>query len=219
MELFQSFRAVRYLRTLNLVLQAILFLTLFGGLNYVARNHSWRFDLTRQRKFSLSPETLSYVRNLTRPVHIVVTLTEDNYGPEVRGLIEEYVHATSDRAAPVTKEYLDIYQNRRRAEELGLEQPDIIALISGEKRRYLLADELYRIKQDKREAFQGEQALTSALLDVSSPGRQKIYFIVGHGEYQPGDADAARGLSTLRDQLRVRNFEVDTLELSTTRRV
>jgi hypothetical protein len=35
----QSFRAVRWLRTLNLVLQAFLVLTLFGGLNYLARNH------------------------------------------------------------------------------------------------------------------------------------------------------------------------------------
>src|SRR5437763_433127 len=195
METLQSFRAVRWLRTLNLVLQAILFLTLFGGLNYVARNHSWRFDLTRQRKFSLSPETLSYVRNLSRPVHIVVTLSEDNYGPEVRGLVEEYVHATADSAAPITKEYLDIYQNRRRAEELGLEQPAVIALISGEKRHFLLADELYRLKNNKRVAFQGEQALTSALLDVSSPCRQKIYFLVGHGEFKPGDTDAARGPS------------------------
>jgi hypothetical protein len=60
---FESFRAARWLRTFNLVLQAVLFLTLFGGLNYLARNHAWRFDLTKQRKFSLSAETLSYIKN------------------------------------------------------------------------------------------------------------------------------------------------------------
>ncbi len=43
---FDSFRAARWVRTLNLVLQAVLFLTLFAGLNYLARNHAWRFDLT-----------------------------------------------------------------------------------------------------------------------------------------------------------------------------
>jgi hypothetical protein len=31
-----SFRAARWIRTLNLVLQAVLFLTLIGGLNYLA---------------------------------------------------------------------------------------------------------------------------------------------------------------------------------------
>ena len=58
---------------MNLVLQAVLFLTFVGGVNYLARSHSWRFDLTRYRKFSLSAETLAYLRELSQPVHIVVT--------------------------------------------------------------------------------------------------------------------------------------------------
>ena len=56
---FETFRAVRWLRTLNLLLQAVLFLSFFAGLNYVARSHAWRFDLTRQQKYSLSPERYS----------------------------------------------------------------------------------------------------------------------------------------------------------------
>lgn len=216
-----SFRAARWVRTLNLVLQALLFLTFFGGLNYVARNHSWgRFDLTRQRKFSLSAETLSYVKNLQRPVHIVVTVADDNDNPEVRGLLDEYAYASaSNPAGPITKEYIDVYQNRRRAEELGIDQSGLIVLISGDRRRSLPLDELYRIKDKQREAFQGEQALTAALLDVSNPVRQKIYFLVGHGELQPTETDGARGLSILREQLRARNFEVDTLDLSSANRI
>jgi hypothetical protein len=69
MSFLESFRTVRWLRSMNLILQAILVLTFFGGLNYVAKNHAWRFDLTKQRKFSLSAETLSYIKNLQRPVH------------------------------------------------------------------------------------------------------------------------------------------------------
>src|SRR5882724_10687200 len=99
MAVFESFRAVRWLRTVNLVLQAILFLTFFGGLNYVARNHAWRFDLTRQRKFSLSPETLSYIKNLSAPVRIVVTASEDSDNPEVHGLLDEYVYASASNPA------------------------------------------------------------------------------------------------------------------------
>jgi hypothetical protein len=49
-----SFRTARWLRTLNLGLQAVLFLSLFGGLNFLARNHPSRFDLTHHRRFSLS---------------------------------------------------------------------------------------------------------------------------------------------------------------------
>ena len=59
MKALESFRLARWVRTANLVVQAVLFMTLFGGLNYLAGSHSWRFDLTRYRRYSLSPETLA----------------------------------------------------------------------------------------------------------------------------------------------------------------
>ncbi|MSU66549.1 MAG: ABC transporter [Opitutus sp.] len=218
MTLSDSFRAARWLRTLNLVLQAILFLTFFGGFNYVARNHAWRFDLTRQRKFSLSPETLSYIKNLDAPVRIVVTAAAESDNPEVHGLLDEYVYA-SNPAGPVTAEYLDVYRDRRRAGELGVEQADIVALISGDKRRMVPINDLYTVKNKQREAFQGEQVLTASILDVASPRRQKIYFLVGHSELRPEDADANRGLSAVRDQLKLRNFDVDAVDLTVTRKI
>jgi hypothetical protein len=216
----ESFRAVRWIRTINLILQAVLFLTLFGGLNYVARNHAWRFDLTRHRTFSLSPETLAYIKSLPRPVQIVVTAAEEYDSPEIRGLLDEFVHAThGNPSGQVKVQYLDVYQDRRRAEELGIEQPNLIVLRSGDKRRAVPVTDLYRYKDKQREAFNGEQVLASALLDVSHPSRKRIYFLVGHGEMRPDNPDPAVGLSVLRDQLRIRNFEIDTLELAVARRI
>ena len=89
-----SFRTARWIRTINLVLQAVLFLTLFGGLNYLARNLHWRRDLTQHRSFSLSPETLSYLRQLDRPVQIVATVGDDHENTQVRGLLREYANAS-----------------------------------------------------------------------------------------------------------------------------
>jgi hypothetical protein len=222
----QSFRAVRWLRTLNLVLQAFLVLTLFGGLNYLARNHpEWRKDLTNDRRFSLSPETLSYLKNLPRPVRIVVTLNADTPNPELRGLLQEYRLATEANPNGAIKiDYLDVYQNRREAEPLGLDQPDVILLLAGDQRTALAVDDLYRITRDKdgkpvRTAFLGEKELTARLLDVSSPERKKIYFLAGHGELRPDETDGNRGLTVIRDQLRVRNFEVDGLDLSVARKI
>ena len=54
MATYDSFRAARWIRFTNLILQAILFLSLFAGLNYIALNHAWRFDLTENRRYSLS---------------------------------------------------------------------------------------------------------------------------------------------------------------------
>lgn len=215
-----SFRTVRWLRILNLLLQAVLFVTLFGGLNYVATNHATRLDLTRGRKFSLSAETLSYVRNLNRPVRIVMTTGGEDENPEVKGLIDEYVHATEDRGANrIAKETVDIYQNRRRAEELGLNQPGVLLLLSGDRRRVEPIDNLYTLKNKVRDSFHGEQTLTAAILDVTMQRREKIYFITGHGELRIDNPDAQLGLSTLRDQLKVRNLDVEAFDFPANRRL
>ncbi|MBL9187426.1 MAG: GldG family protein [Opitutaceae bacterium] len=220
MPVITSFRAVRWLRTLNLVLQAVLFVTLFAGLNYVAKNHASRFDLTRGGRFSLSAETLAYLANLQRPVHIVLTTGGETENPEVKGLIDEYVHATADRSSGlITKETVDVYQNRRRAEELGLDQAGVILLVSGDRRRIEPIDNLYTLKNKQRDTFHGEQALTAAILDVTMLRREKIYFVTGHGELRIDNPDPQLGLTALRDQLKVRNFEVEPFDFSANRKI
>jgi ABC-type uncharacterized transport system len=238
MSTLDSFRTARWVRTLNLVLQAGLFLALFFQLNYLALHHPSRFDLTQHRQFSLSPETLSWLHNLDEPVRIVVTIQEDSGKPEVegalldiRGLLREYVYATAPNFDPKTNhdgrvsvDYLDVYQRRREADELGIDQPNTVTLICGDKHHTVLLGELYQVGTDREgkpqwSAFKGEQVITAALLEVSSPTRKKIYFLTGHGEMRPDDSDPARGLSELRNQLRLRNFDLGLLDVRTEQRV
>jgi ABC-type uncharacterized transport system involved in gliding motility auxiliary subunit len=228
MPAFDSFRSVRWFRTFNLVLQALLFLTLFGGLNYLALNHAWRYDLTSHHRYSLSPETLAYLRNLNLPVRVVVTLTEDSDHPEVvaalpevRGLLREYAYATEANYDPKTGhdgrilvEELDVDRQLREASQLGIDQRDAVVFICGDKpRRVVALGELYRVVNGEARDFIGEQAFTSAILDVSSPEQKKIYFLSGHGESLI-ESDPMRGVSALADELRLRNY-VDTIELGT----
>lgn len=225
MAAFDNFRAARWVRTLNLVLQALLFIALFGGLNYLARNHAWRYDLTRQRRYSLSPETLAYLHTLSSPVKIVVTLASGSENldtaqiyTDISSLLREYTYATeNDTNRKITVQYLDVYKNRREADQLGIDQPDAIILICGDRRRTVTLGEIYRLEKGVRKAFRGEQAFTAAILDVTNPGKKKIYFLTGHGELNPEDVDPVRGLSMLRDELRARNFDVDRLDLSATK--
>ncbi|MBP6865380.1 MAG: GldG family protein [Candidatus Didemnitutus sp.] len=227
MNFADSFRTARWIRIVNLLLQAVLFLTLFAGLNYIALNHAWRFDLTQNRRHSLSAETKSYLENLAQPVRIVATFTGDSDNEELdqahrdlKGLLREYVYATRHlEGGPLVVDFLDIYQRRREAETLGIEQPNVVVVISGDRRRLVTIDELYHLRnKSTREAFRGESALTAAILDVTSAERKKIYFVQGHGELRPDDV-GERGLSLLSDALRQRNFELAALDLSQTRRV
>ena len=223
-----SFRAARWLRLVNLLLQAAFFLTLFAGLNFVALNHSWRFDVTSNRRHSLSPETKSYLDHLERDVTVIVTLTESNDSEEIAqayrdisGLLREYVYLTRERAkGRIQVHFVDVYQNRREAEALGVDQPNVVVVQSDRGRSVKTLEDLYVIKKKvSREAFRGEAVITAAILDVASAEKKKIYFLVGHGEMSPDSVDGARGLSLLRDQLRQRNFELDAINLSLSRQI
>jgi ABC-type uncharacterized transport system involved in gliding motility auxiliary subunit len=226
MSLVTSFRAARWLRTINLVLQAVLFLTLFGGLNYLALQYNWgRFDLTRLRKHSLSAETRSYLNQLTQPVRVIITFAKKSDDAnlaqayhDVSDLLREYTYATETRpAGRITVEHKDPLQNPADARQYDL-QENTVLFLSGERSRVVTFGELYTIKNKEREAFLGEQAFTAAILDVSSSEQKKIYFLVGHGETELNN-DTRRGLSELRDNLRARNFALDTLDLARAREI
>jgi len=224
MYLIKSFRAARWIRTINLVLQSILFLTLFGGLNYLAVYYPWRFDLTHLRSHSLSGETLSYLKQLTQPIKVYVTIRktkEDDDSIEAQAyrdvteLLREYVYATeSNPEAHITFEYVDVYQRGREATELGLSVPNITLIKCGDKQHLVDLKDFYRFEGKEKKEFLGEQVITAAILDVSSPEKKKIYFLTGHGEMDIGNTSEERGLSTLASQLRLRNFEIDRLDLT-----
>jgi hypothetical protein len=227
MNLADSFRAARWIRFCNLVLQAVLFLALFGGLNYIALHHAWRFDLTQSRRHSLSAETKSYLDRLERNISIIVTIPNDDANEElaqayrdVNGLLREYVYTTRSSArGKVEVRYLDVYQSRHEAEALKIDVPNVVVVQCEDRQRVLTLSDLYRTKDRRRDAFQGESILTAAILDVSSPDKKKIYFVAGHGEMRPDDVDRARGLSQLRDELRQRNFDMGGLDLSLSRKI
>jgi hypothetical protein len=222
MEHTDSFRTARIVRLVNLFLQAVLFVTLFAGLNYVALNHGWRFDLSQQRRFALSAETRAYLASLAEPIRIVVTIVDDGTNPElaqaqrdIAALLREYVYeASRNPRAPITVEHVDIYQQRQRAEALGLEQVNTVVLLCGPRRHALTLSEFYRVRRGQRDEFLGEAALTAGLLTVSKPNKEKIYFLTGHSEMLADDTSPTRGLSQFRDELRLRNFDLGRLDLS-----
>ena len=226
---WDSFSVNRWKRTINLVLQAVLFLSLFGEFNYLALHHGWRFDLTRNRSHTLSEETKAYLRSLDQPVELIVTLDrnadDDNLAQayrDISGLLQEYVNATAAKPSTnlgrVTVRHLDVYREQRLAEQLEIDRADVILALCNDRRQVIPLSAFYTVRDGLATAFTGEQAITSAILSVSNPERPHLYFLAGHGEMLPSDV-SARGLSLLADELRLRNFAVETIDLSQTRGV
>lgn len=222
-----TFAFARWMRTLNLVLQAILLLTFFGGLNYLARNYGWRWDLTEHRRHTLSEETLGYLRSLDQPVRLVITANLNSSDPDatqayrdIQALLREYTNATDAKdVGRITVDEIDIYREQRRAEALAINTNNVVVAICADRRKVIPWADFYETRERVAVAFRGEQVVTSAVLSVSNPRQPKVYFLAGHGEMQPSNVDAARGLSVLADELRLRNLVVETIDLSQLRGV
>ncbi|GAB5561341.1 MAG: hypothetical protein SynsKO_29880 [Synoicihabitans sp.] len=227
MAIRHTFAFARWTRTLNLVLQAVLLLTFFGGLNYLAQNYGWRWDLTNHRRHTLSEETLAYLRSLEQPVRLVVTTNLNTNDPDanqafrdIRGLLREYTNVTSGKnGGKVVVEELDVYRDQLRAQALGIEQNNIVIAICNDRRTVIPWRDFYETREGLAVAFRGEQVVTSAILSVSNPDRPVVYFVAGHGEMRPSDVDAAWGLSVFADELRQRNLLVKSVDLTQTKNV
>ncbi|MFP4281662.1 MAG: GldG family protein [Opitutales bacterium] len=214
-------------RLLHRLLQTLLALLFFAQLNFLAMRNYARYDVTRNHFFTLSPETRAYLGELAEPVDIIVTIPSNSPQPDTallfeyaQGLLEQYSHALQQmgRSDLFEVEYVNIFKDVARAQELanryGLEQENMI-LVRGENRtRFLSPADLFEFEGMEAQAFKGEQALTSALLEVTTADRPTIYFTVGHGEMRLDDVDPNRGLSTLAAILEEKNFAVGHLDLS-----
>jgi len=231
MRTFDSFESNRWIWRINLALQIVMVVTLAVIVNYIGMKEYVRRDLTRGRSFSLSAETISYIRDLAQPVEIIVTLADDANDAEmaqafrdVRGILREFsYHARANINGPINLIFLNVYEQRRRAESLRVaDKPNAVIFrdptrISFDK--IVPVNEFYQTRNRERTQFVGEKRFASALLDVSSRVQPVLYFLQGHGEMQLTGVDPQRGASWLQDELESRNYITRELDFSSGSRV
>ena len=224
--LLEDYKYANWGKRINRFLQFVLSLSLLFGLNFLASRHFTRIDLTLRHLYSLSPETVAYIRQIEKPVKIIVTFSPDSgYELEtqlyryLRNLLKEYEYSgRADKQNKIVVEFIDIYKERQKAEQLanqyGLEEPKMVLVVSEERQRMVLGTDLMDYTNNRATAFKGEHALTSAIIEVSQPRQSNIYFTVAHGEMRWDDVSPLRGLSQLAQQLKWRNFSLDSLDLT-----
>ncbi|MGB1128150.1 MAG: GldG family protein [Opitutales bacterium] len=223
---FSEFRNARRLRAANRALQIILGFSVIVALNYLAANYFQRIDLTEAGKYTLAPESRAYVRELKQPVRVIVTIPNDPEIPELvqihqhlKKLLREYEAIGMQNGDKMIEvEFVDIYRQRKRAQELAntykLTQENIVLVAQGTRTREIRQADLYEVDNQEIAGFRGENAITSAIIDVASENAEKVYFLVGHGEMRLDDVNPIRGLSQLESFLRERSYVLATLDLA-----
>jgi hypothetical protein len=199
-------------------------LALVGMANYVALHRFKRWDFSRNQKFALSPVTKQILRGFRKPVRAIVFFNSASpLASDVGNLLREFELASKKK---LEVETVDPYLNVLRAKELAakykfganenfvlldyngrikfihgqamadFEQPDPLAAVIGQTPRIL--------------SFKGEQALSTALLELFEERQNKAYFLSGHGEPKL-DSDP---IATFRDHCRRQNILLLPLNLS-----
>ncbi len=190
----------------------LLGIALAVGVNWLGARHWWRGDWTSNGIYSVSETTRKTVAALKAPVRVTVFMTRGSrlYQP-VTELLTRY-RALSPK---IEVEYLDPERNPARAEalvkEFGISQNTVV-FRSGDRKKYVQEDKLADLDfaggGQQIKAFRGEEAFTSAILEVTESRVPKVYFTSGHGEPALDSREPGRGFAEIRQMLEQQNRKV-----------
>jgi hypothetical protein len=214
---------------LNVTAAVLALLAIVVMVNYLAARHFRRWYWSDTANWQLQPLSVSVLRSLTNPVHVVAFFnTDDPLFPSVRGLLQEYSLRAQEmdwqRRGPqrLVVEVVDPERNPARARKLmaryGLTESttENFVLFACEGRRQIvrqveLSDYDFsavlagQSREVQRTGFKGELVFTSALVRVSEADQPKAYFLQGHNELDPasdraGDQEGCGDFARVLDE-------------------
>ena len=147
----------------------------------VSYRHSYRVDLTENKRWSLSPQTIKVVRELPVPVKAVAFFRPDQPGKRAaEDLLRQYATRSDGK---FTWEVVDADRNPLAAKQYNVESYGTVVLEAALKGG--------ETKQEKIQDLE-EEKLTNALIRATRPGKRTVYFLKGHGEKDPSSGEPHR---------------------------
>ncbi len=193
-------RSARY--GLNAAILVVLILGVIALVEAVSYRHNWRVDLTENKRWSLSPQTVKLAGELAVPVRAVAFFRPDQPGKRTaEDLLKQYASRSDGK---FTWEVVDADKNPLVAREYGFENYGTVVLEA------VLPD-----GQKKQEKIQDldEEKLTNAMIRVTRPGKRVVYFLKGHGEKDPASSDRT-GYGQMKAAIEKLNYDVKDLLLA-----
>jgi ABC-type uncharacterized transport system involved in gliding motility auxiliary subunit len=181
----------------NALVLSLAFAGVLVVLNVLAFNNPQRIDLTEDKVFSLAPETILLLSELSDPVEITGFYSPDrtNSRDQMRPILDEYRERSGGL---VSYEFIDPRANPLAADLHGITRDGSMAVSIG--------DESHVID------FPSEREITSAIVRLGNPETRVVYFLTGHGERDLEASDDI-GLSQLKSSLEAKNYAVAQLNL------
>ena len=177
----------------NVLAQIILILFLAAMVNSIAFRHYERWDFSRDQKYALSDKTKRFLRTIKGKMHITVFFSPNTpISTDVQNLLTEYQYAGKGR---IDIEHIDPERNLSRAKEMfdkyKIVSDESLLVIDYEGRnKTVKASEMAEVDQSgmalgegpRVVAFKGEQAITSAMIDLVEGKKNILGYVLGHKE-------------------------------------
>jgi len=177
----------------NAALLVFIFLGIMVLVNFLSARHHHRFDVTADKRYSLSPQTLKILNGLDRDI-VFAAFYKDGEGQAITDLLQEYDYHC-DR---ITFELIDPDRHPGKATQYGVSEYGTTVAVCA----------------DRQERFAGstEQDVTNAILKLTREGSKTVLFLKGQGEKDPF-SDERDGYATARKAIEGDNYEVRELLL------
>jgi ABC-type uncharacterized transport system involved in gliding motility auxiliary subunit len=192
---FFGARTTRY--GLNAAVMILLILGVTTIVQALSYRHSWRWDLTESKRYSLSSQTIQLLRGLKTDVNAVGFFRTDQPGKRVaEDLFKQYARYAGGR---FTWRTADPDREPGLAKRYGIESYGTIVLEAAGKSEKVLDAE--------------EEKLTNGLAKVTRAGKRTVYVVQGHGEHELTSTERP-GFSEAKGALERANYEVKPLVLA-----
>ena len=184
----------------NAALASLAFVGIMVLLNILAARHSWRWDVTAERRFSLAPQTLEILRNLPQPVEALAFFSQNFQfaRQDAEDLLSQYQHYSGGK---FSYRFIDPVAQASLARQWGVTRDGTILFVMGDRRQEVT---LYN-----------EQEFTSALVKLLRTTQPKVYFLAGHGERDINE-EGDNGYAQVRRALEREGYQVASLNLAVT---
>jgi len=165
--------------------------------NAVSLRYNASWDLTENKRHSLSPQTVKLVKELAAPVEVIGFFRSDTPGKRpAEDLLKQYAQVSGGK---FTYRMEDPDRSPGLARRYGVESYGTLVMQGGDKSEKVLDAD--------------EERLTNALVKVTRSGKPVIYAVKGHGERDLASAERT-GLSQAKEQMDKANYTVKELELA-----
>jgi ABC-type uncharacterized transport system involved in gliding motility auxiliary subunit len=202
----------RTVQGLNTVLASIIFLGICVTLYAFTVRWDVSLDLTKEGRTEFAPQTIQLLQSLGEDVQVMCFFPGIG-GRDVEiasGKVKRFMRRCQDLSSRLKVEYLDLYQNPLRLQELGIagvpqEAAGLIILKCGQRKRAIMLEGVNPTLK--------EGDFTNGLINVARASSSKIYFLTGHREAIPKGPNPQKSLNSLITNLAQEGYSADVLTL------